>query len=149
MSGFHTLQIYPRVYRNIFRVKRRVFMRLIFFTVLIQKSDKQWEVLSGCLKNLPRRIPSGLKSEGKYFQTIITDFPLFVPHYSAVQCSALLYCTVQYSALQCSAMQSSSAYSVQCYTVKFRAVQMSAVHSVQCYTVVQLSRVELSSVYIE
>ena len=80
-------------------------MRLIFCTVLIQKSDKKWEVLSGCLKTLPRRIPSGLKPEGKYFQT------------------------------------------VQCYTVKFRAVQMSAVHSVQCYTVVQLSRVELSSIY--
>ena len=32
----------PRVYRNVFRVKPRVTQGLIFFTVLIQKSDKQW-----------------------------------------------------------------------------------------------------------
>ena len=58
-SGYYALQIYPRVYQNMFRVKPRVNLCLIFFTVLIQNSDKQWKVLSGCLKNLPSRIPSG------------------------------------------------------------------------------------------
>ena len=58
-SGYYTLQIYPRVYQNMFRVKPRVNLGLIFFTVLIQNSDKQWKVLSGCLKNLPSRIPLG------------------------------------------------------------------------------------------
>ena len=42
-----------------FRVKLRANLGLIFFTVLIQKSEKQWKVLSGCLKNLPSGIPSG------------------------------------------------------------------------------------------
>ena len=32
---------------------------LIIFTVLIQKSEKQWKVLRDCLKNLPTGIPSG------------------------------------------------------------------------------------------
>ena len=36
--------------------------RIILFTVLIQKSDKQWKVLSGCLKNLPTGIPWGHQS---------------------------------------------------------------------------------------
>ena len=58
-SGYYTLQIYPRVYVNMFRVKPRVTLGLIFFTVLIQNSDKQWQVLSGCLKKLPSGIPSG------------------------------------------------------------------------------------------
>ena len=42
-----------------FRVKPRANLGLIFFTVLIQKSEKQWKVLSGCLKNLPLGIPLG------------------------------------------------------------------------------------------
>ena len=58
-SGYYTLQIYPRVYVNMFRVKPRATLGLIFFTVLIQNSDKQWKVLSGCLKKLPSGIPSG------------------------------------------------------------------------------------------
>ena len=53
----YTLQIYPRVYVNMFRFKPRATLGLIFFTVLIQKSEKQWKVLSGCLKNLPSGIP--------------------------------------------------------------------------------------------
>ena len=58
-GAYNQAKIYPRVYRNMFRVKPRVTLGLILFTVLIQKSDKQWKVLSGCLKNLPTRIPSG------------------------------------------------------------------------------------------
>ena len=47
-------QTYPKVYRNMFRVKPRANLGLdIFFTVLILKSEKQWKVLSVCLKNLP------------------------------------------------------------------------------------------------
>ena len=42
-----------------FRVKPRATLGLIFFTVLIQKSEKQRKVFSGCLKNLPSGIPSG------------------------------------------------------------------------------------------
>ena len=57
-----------------FRFKPRATLGLIFFTVLIQKSEKQWKVLSGCLKNLPSGIP-----EGKFFQTTTADFPLFIP----------------------------------------------------------------------
>ena len=49
-----------------FRVKPRVTLGLMFFTVLIQKSEKQWKVFSGCLKNLPS-------------QTTTVDFPLFKP----------------------------------------------------------------------
>ena len=56
-SGYYTLQIYPRVYVNMFRVKPRATLGLIFFTVLIQNSDKQWKVLIGCLKKLPSGIP--------------------------------------------------------------------------------------------
>ncbi len=51
-SGYYTLQIYPRVYVNMFRVKPRATLGLIFFTVLIQNSDKQWKVLSGCLEKV-------------------------------------------------------------------------------------------------
>ena len=50
---------YPKVYRNMFRVKPRATLSLIIFTVLIQKSEKQWKILSGCLKNLPSGIPLG------------------------------------------------------------------------------------------
>ena len=57
---------------NIFRVKPRANLGLIFFTVLIRKSEKQWKVLSGCLKNLPSGFPSG-------HQTTTADFPLFIP----------------------------------------------------------------------
>ena len=42
-----------------FRVKPRANLGLIFFSVLIQKSEKQWKVRSGCLKNLPSGIPLG------------------------------------------------------------------------------------------
>ena len=42
-----------------FRVKPRVPLGPIFFTDLFQKSDKQWKVLSGCLRNLPMPIPLG------------------------------------------------------------------------------------------
>ena len=42
-----------------FRVKPRATMGLIFFTVLIQKSEKQCKVLSGCPKNLLSGIPLG------------------------------------------------------------------------------------------
>ena len=58
-SGYYTFQIYPRVYVNMFRVKPRAALGLIFFTVLIQNSEKQWKVLSGCLENLPSGTPSG------------------------------------------------------------------------------------------
>ena len=34
----------------------------IIFTILIQKSEKQWKVLSGYLKNLPSGIPSGYQT---------------------------------------------------------------------------------------
>ena len=34
------------VHRNMFRNKLRATLVLIFFTVLIQKSDKQWRVCS-------------------------------------------------------------------------------------------------------
>ena len=73
-----------------FRVKPRATLGLIFFTVLIQNSDKQWKVLSGCLKKLPSGIPSGhqtfprgcappesMMTLGKFFQTTTEDFPLF------------------------------------------------------------------------
>ena len=66
-------QTYPKGYRNMFRVEPRATLGLIFFTVLILKSEKQWKVLSGCLKNLP----SGI-SQGKFFQTTTADFPLFI-----------------------------------------------------------------------
>ena len=56
-SGYYTLQIYPRVYVNMFRVKPRATLGLIIFTVLIQNSEKQWNVLSGCLKICPRELP--------------------------------------------------------------------------------------------
>ena len=42
-----------------FTVKTRATLGLILFTVLMQKSEKQWKVLSGCLKNLPLGIPLG------------------------------------------------------------------------------------------
>ena len=58
-SGYYTLQIYPRVCVNMFRVKPRVTLGLLFFTVLIQNSDKQWKVLSGCLEKVALGIPSG------------------------------------------------------------------------------------------
>ena len=57
-SGYYTLQIYPRAFVNMFRVKPRATLGLIFFTLLIQNSDKQWRVLTGCLKKLPLGIPS-------------------------------------------------------------------------------------------
>ena len=57
-----------------FRVKPKATLSLIFFTVFIKKSEKQPKVLSGCLKNLPSRIP-----RGKFFQTTAADFPLFIP----------------------------------------------------------------------
>ena len=71
-SGFCTLQIYPRVYVNMFRVKPRATVGLIFFTVLIQNSDRQWKVLSGCLDKVAlgnslgsSDFPSGLRLSGK------------------------------------------------------------------------------------
>ena len=48
-------------------------MGLIFFTVLIQKSDKLGKVLSGCMKNFHSEIP-----EGNFFQKTSVDFPLFI-----------------------------------------------------------------------
>ena len=45
--------------QEMFIVKPRVTLGLIIFTILIQKSDKQWKFLSGCLKNLPTRIDLG------------------------------------------------------------------------------------------
>ena len=54
-----TLSDLPWVYGNMFSVKPRASLCLVFFTVLIQNSEKQWKVLSGCLKNLPLSIPSG------------------------------------------------------------------------------------------
>ena len=51
-SGYYTLRIYAKVYVNMFRVKPRATLGLIFFTVLIQNSDKQWKVLSGCLEKV-------------------------------------------------------------------------------------------------
>ena len=39
------------------KVKPRANLVLTFFTVLIQKSEKQLKVLSGCLKKFPLRTP--------------------------------------------------------------------------------------------
>ena len=71
-SGYYTLQISPRVYVNMFRVKHRATLGLIFFTVLIQNSYKQWKVLSGCLEKVAlgnflgsSDFPSGLRPSGK------------------------------------------------------------------------------------
>ena len=66
-------QIYPRVFQNLFIVNPRATLGLTIFTVVIQKSDKQWKVLSGCLKNLSTTIPSGLRPSGK------SDDPLGIP----------------------------------------------------------------------
>ena len=88
-SGYYTLQIYPRVYVNMFRVKPRATLGLIFFTVLIQNSDKQWRVLSGCLEkvalgnSLGQLFPDnhcGLSTvytrvEASHSQTLNTDRP--------------------------------------------------------------------------
>ena len=41
------------VYRNMFSVNTRVTLGRITFTILIQKSEKQWKVLRVCLENLP------------------------------------------------------------------------------------------------
>ena len=49
-------QTYPKVYRNMFRINPRETLGLIFFTVFIQKSDKQCKAISGCLLNLPTEI---------------------------------------------------------------------------------------------
>ena len=71
-SGYYTLQIYPRVYVNMFRFKPRATLGLILFTVLIQNSDKQWKVLSGYLEKVALEnslgssdFPSGLRPSGK------------------------------------------------------------------------------------
>ena len=56
-SGFNTVRL--EVQMNMFGHKPRATLGLIVFTVLIQKSEKQWKVFSGGLKNLPSRIPSG------------------------------------------------------------------------------------------
>ena len=71
-SGYYTLQIYPRVYVNMFRVKPRATLGLIFFTVLIQNSEKQWKFLSGCLEKVAlgnslgsSDFPLGLRPSGK------------------------------------------------------------------------------------
>ena len=57
---------------NMFRVKPRATLGLIFFTVLIHNSDKQWKVLSDCLEKVALRnslrssdFPSGLRPSGK------------------------------------------------------------------------------------
>ena len=44
------------------RAKPRATLGHTFFTVLIQKSEKQWKVLSGCLKNLPLGISLGYQT---------------------------------------------------------------------------------------
>ena len=72
-SGYYTLQIYPRVYVNMFRVKLRATLGLIFFTDLIKNSDKQWKVLSGCLKKLPSGIPSGHHTLGSSLGQLFPD----------------------------------------------------------------------------
>ena len=75
---FHR-HIYPKVYVNMFRVKERENMGLIFFTVLIQKSENQRKVFRGCLKNLSlwsSDFPSGLRPSGKIFK-IFWDFKIF------------------------------------------------------------------------
>ena len=71
-SGYYTFQIYPRVYVNMFRVKPRATLGLIFFTVLIQNPDKQWTFLSGRLEKVAlgkslgsSDFPSGLRPSGK------------------------------------------------------------------------------------
>ena len=57
-----------------FRVKPRVTLGLKFFTVLIQKSEKQWKVLGGCLKNLHREFPRVIS-----LMTTSVDFQFFSP----------------------------------------------------------------------
>ena len=42
----YTLQTSLEVHRNMFGHKSRAILGLIFFTVLIQRSEKQWKVLS-------------------------------------------------------------------------------------------------------
>ena len=71
-SGYYTLQIYPRAYVNMFRVKPRATLGLTLFTVLIQNSDKQWNVLCGCLEKVAlgnslgsSDFPSGLRPSKK------------------------------------------------------------------------------------
>ena len=51
-------------YRNTFRVKPRAILGLIFFTALIQKSEEEGKVLSGCLKNWPLGTPLGHQTSG-------------------------------------------------------------------------------------
>ena len=58
-----------------FRVKPRATLGLIFFTVLIQKSEEKWKVLGDCPKNWPSGIP-----QGKFVQTKTADFSLFIPY---------------------------------------------------------------------
>ena len=53
----YTLQTSLEVHRNMFKHKPRASLGLIFFTVLIQKSEKQWKVLSVMGKVCPREIP--------------------------------------------------------------------------------------------
>ena len=50
-SGFNTV-----------RVKPRATLGLIFFTIVIQRSEKQRKVLSHCLNNFPLGIPSGFQT---------------------------------------------------------------------------------------
>ena len=63
-----------------FRVKPRTTLGLIFFTILIQKSEKQWKILSGCLKNLPSGIPEAnfsrqpLRTFHCLYQTVPRDW---------------------------------------------------------------------------
>ena len=46
-----------------FRVKPLVTLGLVFFSVLIHKSEKQWKFFRDCLENLPTGIPSGHQSD--------------------------------------------------------------------------------------
>ena len=61
------------VYMNMFRVEPRENLGLILFNVLIQKSEKPWKVISGCLKNLPSGIPSGHQTLGNSLVQIFPD----------------------------------------------------------------------------
>ena len=95
-SGIHTLQIYPRVYRYMLRVKPRATLGLIFITVLIQKTDKQWKVCCGCLEKLAlgnfrgsSDFPEGPSPEGKsddcFYHTGVLLLPTLIARYVFLQ----------------------------------------------------------------
>ena len=58
-SGFNTVRVRASSTGICSVLTLRASLGLIIFTVLIQKSEKQWKVLRDCLKNLPTGVPLG------------------------------------------------------------------------------------------